>query len=93
MGTAILIIAFLATLWCVLYYMLPESPRSYNDYADLSTSTNKYIKSLKQPRKTPPRATFFGRIDGKSITKEGPYEENFLSYTEAMRWEREKKKK
>lgn len=42
-------------------------------------------------RKRPPNASFFGRVDGKEISIEGPYEEEFLNGVEAARWKLKQK--
>lgn len=40
-------------------------------------------------REAPPRATFFGKLDGNEIREDGPYELNYLNYYEKAHWERE----
>ena len=82
----IILIAFILTgLWCILYYTAPESPMDRTNYDGF------YIKPVNLYRKKPPKATFFGRLDGKTVFMEGPYEEEFLNCIEANRWKKEKK--
>jgi hypothetical protein len=43
-------------------------------------------------REKPPRAQFFGRLDGEMIDKEGKLEEKWLGYYEFMHWEKQKER-
>lgn len=49
-----------------------------------------YIKKV-LANNTPPRATFFGRTDGKYIMIEGPYEDQYLSKWKRRLWRQNKR--
>ena len=51
-----------------------------------------YIKKM-LANNPPPRATFFGRTDGKYILVEGPYEDKYLSKWKRRMWKQNKKKR
>lgn len=44
-------------------------------------------------REKPPRAEFFGRLNGISTVKLGPYEEKFLNYYEFTHWKSQNARK
>lgn len=46
-----------------------------------------------EDRKEPPKATFFGRLDGEEVSDEGPWEEIYLNTRELGAWNRKKLQK
>lgn len=68
-----------------------------NNYVETKDKKIKsYLKEAKQTdRERPPNASFFCRVDGKETFIEGPYEEQFLTRYELIKWKykRELKKK
>lgn len=71
-------------------------PNYYNSAKDTSrephVSNRAHLKVKEMSRSRPPNASFFGRIDGKEVSTEGPYEEQFLNKQESLLWEIKKKR-
>lgn len=65
----------------------------YNKYP--ITSTNNYKQPttlLKNEKHQPPRAEFFGKLDGEESTEEGKYEEQYLNKWELQWWKEQKQR-
>ena len=60
-------------------------------YKDRKTRT--YPEDKQPDRERPPNASFFCRVDGKETFIEGPYEEEFLTRYEAIKWKYKKKRR
>ena len=66
-----------------------------NNYAeDKDKKTRPYLKAdIQTDREHPPNASFFCRVDGKETFIEGPYEEEFLTRYESIKWSYKKKRR
>lgn len=92
-------------LWYLVYlWMLAE--KRLNNVGNLDTNKKylskytyinkdkkeQYLKENRQvKRERPPNASFFCRVDGKETFLEGPYEEQFLTKIEKIKWECKKR--
>lgn len=62
--------------------LITSNPYDYNNL-----SLNKIVKKTKKEEaKEPPRAYFFGRLGDENIVEEGLYEEDFLTYSQYIKW-------
>jgi len=94
---------------CIIVFMLFYIWLAFKSWIDIDESLNNgndaytYITKNKHNkiifrhrkgfRERPPNASFFGRIGGREVTLEGPYEEKFLDVYERARWKRKMKEK
>ena len=86
----------------LLIYIITREYNEMGDELDLRSCSSsviigpiKAIKGtglLKNERKKPPCATFFGRLNGKSIEKVGDLEEIYLNSYELAYWKEQKAK-
>ena len=101
---AVFLIPVFVYIWFIFKHWLDDKcdiPTHHGryDYYDSAKNTDRkcpiinrahLVKGMSRSR--PPNASFFGRIDGKDVSVEGPYEEEFLNKHEAMLWGIKKKK-
>ena len=66
-----------------------------NNYVETKDKkTRPYLKAdIQTDREHPPNASFFCRVDGKETFIEGPYEEEFLTRYESIKWSYKKKRR
>ena len=83
--------------FCCLFFiavnivvLLPEVIRVIHLLLARYRHKKRHIKEILD-NNTPPRATFFGRTDGKYTMIEGPYEDQYLSKWKRRLWRRNKK--
>lgn len=102
--TVPLILWYLGYLWTLTRNWLDNTDnlgtdKSYHskyDYINKNKETiiAKYFKENKKiERERPPNASFFCRVDGKETKIEGPYEEQFLTRVEKIKWECKKRRR
>ena len=96
-----LILWYLCYLWISTKNWLNNADNLGTDERYLSkyaynkeSKIERFLKKNKQvERERPPNASFFCRINGKETKIEGPYEEQFLTKIEKIKWESKKRRR
>ena len=99
----ILICLTISYNWYDIIYAIKSSTSDdiyYNSLPGNNTSMvtkpeakNTSYNSYNVGRSEPPKACYFGHLDGKDFNVEGPYEPEYLSWSENYDWEKRIKEK
>ena len=68
----------------------PYNTNTYNKETNVNAWRKKAATILDKEKCQPPRATFFGKIDGMEVTEEGNLEEKYLTAWELRYWKEQK---
>lgn len=91
-------------LWCGIKWWLESKEKdalsntySKSQYIPSKTVYNMGNSKVKIPynkpdRERPPNASFFSKMDGQDYSTEGPYEEEFLTMSESIKWGNKKRR-